>query len=60
MGYIVAWNERFIDYFPIHYPGQDIFDVMTKIHIVELAVLIQTEHKCYVLGRFMATGIIAI
>ena len=29
---------------------------MTKIHIVELATLIQTEHKCYVLGRFMTTG----
>ena len=29
---------------------------MTKIHIVELAALIQTEHESDVLGRLMATG----
>ena len=29
---------------------------MTKVQIVELAALIQTEHESDVLGRLMATG----
>ena len=36
--------------------GQDILDVMTKVQIVELAALIQTEHESDVLGRLMTTG----
>ena len=55
-GDIVARDEGLIDSFPVHYPGQDILDVMTKVQIVELAALIQTEHESDVLGRLMATG----
>ena len=52
---ISAWKERVIDMFSIHDSGENIFNVYSKVNIVQLTTFKQTEHERDILCSLMTS-----
>ena len=52
---ITTWKECVINMLSIHNPGENIFNVNSKVNIVQLTCLKQPEHECNVLSRLMTS-----
>ena len=51
---ITTWKECVINMLSIHNPGENIFNVNSKVNIVQLTCLKQPEHECNVVLNFTA------
>ena len=52
---ITTWKECVIDLLSIHNHGENIFNVNSKVNIVQLTCLKQPEHECNVLSSLMTS-----